>query len=324
MNESTSGAENRRPREKQEVGEMTQRRAARRALSTGIAIVSALAMGCPQAEVTTKDSRSGETAGAYPAQPTAQRIVSLSALATRFIFDLGVGDRLVGIDEDSAAWVGSKRLPIVDLGRSRSLAPDLVLLKSLADLDPRSVFDLEADGVRIVEFDPHDLEDVGALCRALGTQLVGVAAAAMFERRIMRPLALVGGASPPFGRLRVVAVVDLDPLTLAGGHSFETDLIEIGGGTSLTHGGEESRIVMTPGRWRELEPDLVIVTSPEEATPAQRIRARALIPDRYRIEFFHFDRETFWLHAPEEDAERMRALIAKFSNEETPVTGDLN
>ncbi len=243
----------------------------------------------------------------------AQRIVSVSALATRFVIELGAGRRLVGVDAQSSALPGLAHLPVVDLATAQHLAPDLVLFPAEVDAANPALRSLESAGTRLVEFAPHDFEDVFALCRGLGAQLVGVVSATLFERQIARPLALIGGISPALGRPRVVAVVSFEPLELAGGHSFETDLIEIAGGTSVTHGGDELRIAMTPERWDELSPDLVLVTTLEEASLAGKSAARARIPDRYRVEFFAFDRESFWLEEPEHDAERLRAIIASHS-----------
>jgi iron complex transport system substrate-binding protein len=241
--------------------------------------------------------------------PRAARIVSLSPLATRFLIELGVGHRLVGVDRKSSVARGVANLPIVELSSAGDLAPDLVLIPTLADADGLALRRLEAAGAQLVEFAPHDLEDVFALCRGLGAQLVGAASATLFERRIARPLALVGGASSSPNPPRVVAVVGFEPLELAGGHSFETDLIEIAGGTSVTHGGEASRRLMTAEHWAEFAPDLVLVTTSEAPTLVEKANARALIPDGFRVEFFDFDRETFWLNKPEEDAERLRVLV---------------
>jgi ABC-type hemin transport system substrate-binding protein len=252
-----------------------------------------------------------------PLDSPEQRIVSLSALATHFVTELGVGHLLVGVDAESSALPGLAHLPAVDLESAHSLAPDIVLIPDIVAADDAAVRSLELVGARLVEFAPHDFEDVFALCRGLGAQLVGVASATLFERRIARPLALVGGISPPLGRARVVAVVSLEPLELAGGHSFQTDLIEIAGGTSVTHGGDDLRIKMSPERWDEFSPDLVLVSTPVELSLAGREAARSVIPDRFRVEFFAFDPETFWLQKPEQEAERLRVIIAAYSPEQS-------
>jgi len=222
---------------------------------------------------------------------------------------------LVGVDAESSALPGHADLPVVDLESAHNLAPDIVLIPDLVAVGDVAARSLELAGARLVEFAPHDFEDVFALCRELGAQLVGIASATLFERRIARPLAIVGGISPPLGRARVVAVIGFEPLELAGGHSFQTDLIEIAGGTSVTHGGEESRIAMTPGRWDEFSPDLVLVSTTVELSLAEREVARSLIPERFRVEFFAFDPETFWLREPAREAERLRVLIKSYSRD---------
>jgi ABC-type hemin transport system substrate-binding protein len=277
-----------------------------------LSLILALQFACSADE---KSAPSGSPPGMPPLDSAEQRIVSLSPLATHFVTELGAGRLLVGVDAESSALPALADLPVVDLDSAHNLAPDIVLIPDLVAADDAAVRSLDLVGARLVEFAPHDFEDVFALCRGLGAHLVGVASATLFERRIARPLAIIGGISPPLGRVRVVAVVGLEPLELAGGHSFQTDLIEIAGGTSVTHGGEESRIAMTPERWNEFSPDLVLVSTSVELSLARREVARSLIPDRFRVEFFAFDPETFWLREPEREAERLRVLIASYSRD---------
>jgi ABC-type Fe3+-hydroxamate transport system substrate-binding protein len=241
-------------------------------------------------------------------------VVSLSPVATRFVFALGAGHLLLGVDAGSAALRDLSDLPVVDFAGASALAPDLVLVPALPDpLDP-AARDLRESGAQVVEFQPHTLEDVAVLCRSLGVQLAGEAGVQRFELDLNLPLAQVGSeASGP--RPRVLAVTRLDPLELAGGHSFETDLIEIAGGSSVTHGGEEPRLALPPEQWGELAPDLLLVTSQRDPTPAERERARAALPAGYRVAFFAFDRDLFWLREPAADARRLRALIEPLARE---------
>lgn len=245
----------------------------------------------------------------------AGRIVSLSVSATRFLLELGAGNQLLAVDRASSALPGLAALPAIEFDEVGTLGPEWVLVPALPDPDDPLVRRLEADGVRLLEFAPHDLEDVFTLCRGVGAELMGLASAVRLERRISRPLALVAGNSPALGRPRIVAVTGFDPLELAGGHSFETDLIEIAGGTSVTHGGEESRIAMGEGGWAELAPDLVLVMMPKPATPEEKAASRTAIPAEVRVEYFDFDAEGFWLDEPASDAERLRVLLASFARE---------
>lgn len=238
------------------------------------------------------------------------RVVSLVPEGSRFVEAMGASDLLVGTDGVSAGLPGLGGLPVVDLETAGRVHPDLVLVPSFPAPGDSRLQALESAGVDLVEFAPHDFEDVFALCRELGRRLVGDVRARRFERELSRPLAMIGGASFGAARLRIVAVVGLDPVELAGGHSFETDLIEIAGGSSVTHGGDESRLVAREELWSELEPDLVLVVTPRELSPEGRRAARDAIPPGTPIEFFVVDVKDFWLDEPEAAAARLRELLA--------------
>jgi len=222
---------------------------------------------------------------------------------------MGAKDRIVGVDEVSSQLPGLEGLPSLDLRGALRLAPDLVLVGELpageAGFDPDRV----SPGTEILEFAPHGFEDVVDLCRTVGARLVGTVRANRFEMEFARPLARIGGSSFGEARPRVVAVVGFDPLELAGGHSFENDLIEIAGGSSVTHGSEESRILVDARGWAELAPDLVVVMMPGELGEAQRSAALEAIPPRYALAYFPFEAEFFWLHEPAEAARRLRGLL---------------
>lgn len=246
------------------------------------------------------------------------RVASLSPLASRFALAIGAGDRIVGVDEVSARLPGLQGLPVVDLQAALRLEPDLLLVGEVpagdTGFDPARV----PVSTEFIEFAPHDLEDVIELCREVGGRLVGSARANRFEMELSRPLARIGGAS--FGELRprVVAVVGFDPLELAGGHSFETDLIEIAGGSSVTHGSDEPRLAFASNRWAELSPDLIWVVSSAELGEEERSAALDALPPATRVVFFPFEPEFFWLDEPTETARRFRELIIETARARAP------
>lgn len=246
----------------------------------------------------------------------ASRIVSLSPLATRFLTQLGAADRILPFetasadaDRTTAAASGSGASPsAADLDRLIALDPDVVFLPALPD-DRAELARLEATGARIVEFAPHDLEDILAYCREVGTELVGAAAVEAFQRRVLHPVARIAGQAPPDGRLRAIALVDVDPPIIAGGHSYETDLIELAGATSLTHGGDDDRRPIDRATLEQLAPDFVLVTTEGELGPADQDRALLFVGDLAPVVFFPFARETFWLDEPVREVERMREEV---------------
>jgi iron complex transport system substrate-binding protein len=240
------------------------------------------------------------------------RVVSLSPLATRFVLAIGARGRLVAADSVSAQLPELAGLPAVDLRGAADLSPDLVLVPDTPEPGNPAALALHRRGARIAEFAPHDFEDALMLVRGVGAELVGPAQASRFEADFSRPLARIGGQSEGRPRPRVVALVSVDPLVIAGGHSFETDLIEIAGGTSVTHPGEEPRLAIDADRWRELAPDLVLVIGAPPASPREDQALRNALPPGAEVAFFAFD-SSFWLDASDDPARRLRTVIEPLS-----------
>jgi hypothetical protein len=67
---------------------------------------------------------------------------------------------------------------------------------------------------------------------------------------------------------------------------------------------------------RALAPDLVLVVTTLPATEALIERVRAIVPYEFRVAFFDFARDTFWLREPGEDAQRLRSLFLSLGLED--------
>ena len=251
-----------------------------------------------------------ETTAALPVSPPVRAsVVSLSPSASRFVIALGGRDLLVGVDLQSSALPGLEALPVVNLETAGRLGAELVLVPRQDAHDDAAAPRAVPTQTEYVDFAPHDLEEVVDLARTLGERLVGRAQAVRFERELLRPLAAVGAASFGQERPRIAAVLGLEPPELAGGHSFATDLIEIAGGTSVTHGGEESSFAVGEADWARLAPDLIVVVSSQPMSEEERSRARAILPAAYPLIFFSFDPDTFWLEEPADTARQLRKLL---------------
>lgn len=244
------------------------------------------------------------------------RVVSLSESASRFALALGAGPLLVGVDAASAGLPGLDAVPRTDLAGAGALAPDLVLVGPTSDdpgaEDAMALRALAARGVRVASFAPHDLEDVLALVRDVGERMVGAEGALQFERSLSRPLAAIAGESGNRPRPRVAAVVSFDPLVIAGGHSFETDLIEIAGGHSVTHPGPEPRVPIRADDWHDLDLDLILVVAAEDPPPRREQAMRNALPPDTPVAFYRLEQD-FWLDTPEAAARRLRATIEPVS-----------
>jgi len=277
-------------------------RAALRPVWAGLLAAGALLPGCRE-EAPRPDA---DPPAAEPVwSERADRVVALTPLAERFVTAMGAADRLVvpaPLDPPGTA---------PDPGAIAAAAPDLVLagagapLRELGDRLPTA---------RIVVFEPHDLEEVLAAAREVGSLVVGAAAASRFETRLARPLALAAGRFRDRPRLRVVAVRRLAPLEIAGGHSFETDLIQLAGARSVTHPGEAPSLQVGPEAWRELAPDVVLLVA-DAADAAARaggpepLRAALPgLPSGIPLVAFRFERD-FWLEDPVEPVARLAARL---------------
>jgi hypothetical protein len=103
-------------------------------------------------------------------------------------------------------------------------------------------------------------------------------------------------------------VTRLEPLELAGGHSFETDLVEVAGGESITHGGEEVRIAPGLTDLQTAGPDLVIVATARALSRSERAQASALL-SRWPVAFATVDPDALWLGDPRASIETWVDLI---------------
>ena len=270
-----------------------------------IAAWAVLVVGCgPAPEPTVKIANS-----LNPSASTRMTVATLSPGATRFVLGLGGRDLLVGVDPESSELPGTENLPTVNLESARQLAPRLIIGPKLASGVAPSDSPAPSQISEYVEYAPHNLTDVFELCRTLGRRLVGLAGAAQFEREIARPLALMTPTRFHQDRPRIAAVTNWAPLELAGGHSFATDLIEIAGGNSVTHGGEEYRLVPDSETWQRLAPELVLVLSREPLSSSQRENAHRILPPEYPILFFPFDPDRLLLPEFAAVAESLQAEL---------------
>jgi iron complex transport system substrate-binding protein len=158
-----------------------------------------------------------------PAAP--RRLVTLAASLTETVFDLGLGNRLVGVAQFSDYPPAAKKLPKVgsyiapDLEKIVALRPDLCL--AIKDGNPRQVVDrLQSLGIPVYVVDPRNLPKMIATLQEIGHLLLGAGTradelAAKLTRRYQRIKALAALAKH---RPRVFLQIGLAPIVSAGGH----------------------------------------------------------------------------------------------------------
>jgi iron complex transport system substrate-binding protein len=226
-------------------------------------------------------------------------------VATEIVVALGHGRHLVAVDAVSARIPGLQGLPVTEVLSTPAFAPDLLLVPA----DQVATARRALPRVPVVEVAPHDFDEAWDLYRAIGKALGQEEEAQRYVREISRPLAEIGARSFGKQRPRVVAVLALDPLEIAGGHSFVTDLIELAGGESVSHGTEEPRLQWSPEAIARARPGLALLVLGRTPSPQERERASRLLPAAVRIEVLALDTERFWLEEPAPVVERVRAWL---------------
>jgi ABC-type Fe3+-hydroxamate transport system substrate-binding protein len=230
-------------------------------------------------------------------------------MGTELVLALGHGERLVAVDAASEALPGARGVPVTEGARAGAYAPDLVLVPTA-----------EADAVRRaapsalhIEVAPHNFDDAWALCQSIGAALGNEGDARRFVRETTRPLAELGVESFGKRRPRVAAVLALEPLEIAGGHSFETDLIELAGGESVSHGTEEPRLRWSAEQLAGAKAELIVIVTAQPHSPAERERISHLFAADPPVEFLVLDAERDWLTEALPAARRLRAWIERQS-----------
>jgi len=211
-----------------------------------------------------------------PAAP--RRLVTLAASLTEIVFDLGLGNRLVGVAQFSDYPPAAKKLPKVgsyiapDLEKIVALRPDLCL--AIKDGNPRQVVDrLQSLGIPVYVVDPRNLPEVIATLKAIG-HLLGAGAradelAATLNRRYQRIKNLTAQAKH---RPRVFLQIGLAPIVSAGSHTFLNELITTAGGVNLAAG-------KTPYPRFSIEevlarqPQVIIITSMARGGAFEQVKA---------------------------------------------------
>jgi iron complex transport system substrate-binding protein len=251
----------------------------------GIAVLAALLWGCsPKAEVAGTPSAgvfesSGGTstgrseAGAagpilidalgrnFVSQGRAEGIVSLSPSVTEILFAIGAGDQVVGVTEfcnyppeaASRTRVGGFSGVTISVERIAALRPDLVFLS--ADMHGRILTLLEGLDIPAFAVEPHTFEEVYTTIALIGG-LTGKSAgaeeliASMKEKIALAETSWRGREKP-----RVFWELWDEPLLTAGGPTFISEAVSLGGGINIFSDLNE--------QWPEVSVEQILLRSPQ-------------------------------------------------------------
>lgn len=221
------------------------------------------------------------------------RIVSLCPSLTELVFDLGLGDDLVGRTKfcvhpadrvGKIEKVGGTKNPKVE--RIVELAPDLVLLNE----EENRVEDAEAlraAGLRCHASMPMTVEETAAMVRSIGTAVdradTAEKIAADIERRAARVREAAEGRPP----VRFAYLIWRDPIMAVSDDTFVSALLELAGGENVLAEADERYPIVTPEALREAGPDVVLLSS-EPFPFAEAHRDELVLATRLPAERFQF------------------------------------
>ncbi len=185
-----------------------------------------------------------------------KRIVALLPSFTELLFALGVGDRVLGVDDFSEYPPEVNRLPRLGglydthLEGVLSLAPDLVLIS-----DPNgAAAALEQNGIAVWAGDALKFEDVFRVMSAVGKMVGKPAEAKGLSDRIRGEVASIEDRLRGSRRVRVYYEIDPTPYT-AGPSSFIGEMLARAGGDNVVPNGL--------GDFPKISPEAVIAGDPE-------------------------------------------------------------
>jgi iron complex transport system substrate-binding protein len=194
-----------------------------------------------------------------------KRIVSLTPGYTETLFALGLGDRVVGVDDysdfppeaASKAKVGSGQY--AGLERIVSLQPDLVVALVEQDL----MDSLVARGIPALRLFPNDLDGVMHSILLLG-EIAGRESRAQeivdgMRRKIERVQSRVQGRRPPRVFLELDGTDPARPFT-SGLASFIGDMIRIAGGSNIAKGIRTSSSQMSLEAVVAADPEIIVLS----------------------------------------------------------------
>ncbi len=168
----------------------------------------------------------------------ARRIVSLVPSLTEALFELGLGERVVGITEwcvhpaeavAALPRLGGTKNP--DLAGIRALAPDLVIANR-EENRRRDVERLAEAGIPVWVTYPRSVREGAALLR----EIAELGASARAVREVVEPVEAAlrrAEAQRPERPVRVFCPIWKDPWMAVGGDTYSDDLLSLCGGANV-------------------------------------------------------------------------------------------
>ena len=206
------------------------------------------------------------------------RIVSIGPSNTEFLFALGAGDRVVGVDDFSDTPAAASKLEKiggvkVNVEKVVSLRPDLVLTVKFSD---GTIEKIAAAGIPTLVVDPVGLIDVTRSAILLGKAVGadGEKLASLIDQQLQAVKTSVAKAS---AKPRVFHEVDASdpakPFSVGPG-SYIQDLIDLAGGTNIAAGAASAYPQISLEEVLRADPEVIVLGDADYGTTPEQVAAR--------------------------------------------------
>jgi len=200
------------------------------------------------------------------ARDNPRRIASLVPSTTEMLFEIGAGDRVVGVSNydhfppevENIPRVGGLIDPNVE--RLLSLRPDLVIV---FDTQVELKRQIERAGIPIYAYADQNLADITQNIRSLGARVGLKEAAEATAQRIEQQLAAIGARVAKLPRPKTLLVIGRDRGSLrnvdaSGGYGFLHNLLETAGGADVLADMQRKSVRMSTEMILTRAPDVII------------------------------------------------------------------
>ena len=272
-------------------------------LSISLAALAACtsAPNSPAATISVKDGLGREVK--IPAQ--VQRIVSTYGIATHFVYALGAGDKLVGVDAPSKKKTDSffarldpnfMNLPApgspgeANLEEIIGLKPDLVLVPGR---NKQMVDQLSGKGLTVFGVVAENLQQVQDTMDILGKALGKEDVSRRFDEYYQHVLETVGSktrALPADGRPKVYLAGPQGFLSTCSGEMYQSSLIDLAGGRNVAAQQTGGWVEVSPEQVLAWNPDVILVVRYQMETTPEKI----LSDSRWQSLTAVKDKRVFW------------------------------
>ena len=212
-----------------------------------------------------------------PARP--ERLVSIGPSITAFLFAIGAGSRVVGVDDFSdepaeAAKIDKVGGVKVNFEKVVSLRPDLVLTVKFSD---GTIEKLQSASLTVLVVEPQTVADVAKTARLLG-QAVGAdgnSLATSLEQKVDAVRAKTANVAT---RPRVYHEVDAsDPAKIftVGPGSYIDDLIKIAGGVNIAASATTAYPQLSAEQIVKADPEIIVLAADAYSAKPADVAARS-------------------------------------------------